>query len=291
MQRRITKTIITAILLAVPMRLRAAEASSGDATETKEQRDARMGWWREAKFGLFVHWGVYSVPAGIYHDKQTPGGERIMNRGKIPMAEYQAFAKQFNPVKFDADQWVKMAKDAGMNYIVITSKHHDGFAMYDSKASDWNIMKATPFGRDPLMELAAACRKQGMKLGFYYSEAQDWNNGGSASGGKWDPAQQRDMDDYIDKVAIPQVREILTRFGPDTPAVLWWDTPTGMNQERAKRLYDTAKGLRPELITNNRLGGGFRGDIETPEQNIPAKGYPGRDWETCYDDERQTGAT
>ena len=114
-----------------------------------------------------------------------------MNRGKIPVAEYRAFAKEFNPVKFNADEWVRTAKDAGMKYIVITSKHHDGFAMFDSKASDWNIVKATPFGRDPLKELAAACKKYGLKLGFYYSQAQDWNNGGSAAGGKWDPAQQR----------------------------------------------------------------------------------------------------
>jgi alpha-L-fucosidase len=282
MKRRTIQTLIATALLLAPTLARAAEAVQTNAPETQQQRDARMAWWRQAKFGLFIHWGVYSVPAGYYHDKPVPGiGEWIMNHGKIPMAEYQAYAKQFNPVKFNADEWVKIAKDAGMNYIVITSKHHDGFAMYNSKASDWNIVKATPFGRDPLMELAAACRKQGIKLGFYYSQAQDWNNGGSASGGKWDPAQQHDMDDYVDKIAVPQVREILTRFGPDIPAVLWWDTPTGMNQERAQKLYNTAKSLRPNLIYNNRLGGNFRGDTETPEQNIPAKGYPGRDWETC----------
>jgi alpha-L-fucosidase len=260
--------------------MRATEAAQNNAQETPQERDARMAWWREAKFGLFIHWGVYSVPAGYYHDKSVGGGEWIMNRAKIPMAEYQAFAKQFNPVKFNADQWVKMAKDAGMKYIVITSKHHDGFAMFDSKASDWNIMKATPFGRDPLKELAAACKRQGIKLGFYYSQAQDWNNGGSAYGGKWDPAQQHDMDDYIDKVAVPQVKEILSNYG-EFPAVLWWDTPVDMNPERARKLYDVAKALRPNIITNNRVGGGFLGDTETPEQNIPARGYPGRDWETC----------
>jgi len=262
--------------------LAGAQPIQTDKVESREQRDARMAWWREAKFGLFIHWGVYSVPAGFYHGQPVKGiGEWIMNRGKIPMAEYQAFAKEFNPVKFDADAWVKMAKDAGMKYIVITSKHHDGFAMFCSKASPWNICDASPFGRDPLKELAAACHKYGIKLGFYYSQAQDWNNGGSAAGGKWEKAQEHDMDDYIDHVAVPQVREILTNYGKDIPAVLWWDTPVDMNHERAAKLYKVAETLRPDLIQNNRLGGGFKGDTETPEQFIPPQGYPGRDWETC----------
>ena len=138
---------------------------------------------------------------------------------------------------------------------------------------------ARPFGRDPLKELAAACRKYGLKLGFYYSQAQDWNNGGSAAGGKWDPAQEHSMDDYIDKVAVPQVKEILTHYG-EFPAVLWWDTPTDMNKERADKLIPLLR-LKPGIIHNNRLGGGYKGDTETPEQFIPATGYPGRDWETC----------
>ena len=273
----------TLFLAAVLMATSLAHAqTTSEAVETKEQRDARMGWWREAKFGMFIHWGVYAVPAGIYHDKPVAGiGEWIMNKGKIPMAEYQQFAKDFNPVKFNADEWVKTAKDAGMKYIVITSKHHDGFAMFCSQASKWNICDASPFGRDPLKELAAACRKEGIKLGFYYSQAQDWNNGGSAAGGKWDPAQQHSMDEYIDQVAVPQVREILTNYGKDIPAVVWWDTPIDMNKERADKIYKAVHELRPDLILNNRLGGGYKGDTETPEQHIPAQGYPGRDWETC----------
>ncbi len=259
----------------------AANETNSIPAETAAQRDARMAWWRDAKFGMFIHWGVYSVPAGFYHDKPVSGiGEWIMNRGKIPMAEYQSFAKQFNPVKFDADAWVKAASDAGMKYIVITSKHHDGFAMFDTKVSPWNIVQATPYGKDPLKDLAAACRKYGVKLGFYYSQAQDWNNGGSAAGGKWDKAQQHDMDDYIDKVAVPQVKEILSNYG-EFPAVLWWDTAIDMNHQRAQKLYDVVHELRPNIIMNNRLGGGFKGDTETPEQKIPARGFPGRDWESC----------
>ena len=249
--------------------------------ETPAMRDARMAWWREARFGMFIHWGVYSVPAGMYHDKQVPGiGEWIMNKGKIPMADYQTYAKEFNPVKYDADEWVRLAKEAGMKYIVITSKHHDGFALFDSQASDWNVVKASPYGRDLLKPLAEACRKHGLKLGFYYSQAQDWNNGGSAAGGKWDKAQEHSMDDYIDKVAVPQVKEILSNYG-EFPTVVWWDTPTDMNKERADKLFKAAQALKPGLIQNNRLGGGYKGDTETPEQFIPATGYPGRDWETC----------
>ena len=272
--KKILLLLTLAVAVTLPLRLSGAET-----TETKEQRDARMAWWREAKFGMFIHWGVYSVPAGFYQDKPVGGiGEWIMHNGKIPMAEYQQFAKEFNPVKFDADAWVKTAKAAGMKYIVITSKHHDGFAMFDSKASDWNIVKAAPFGRDPLQELAEACRKNGVKLGLYYSQAQYWNNGGA--GNNWDSKPGVTMDDYIDKIAVPQVKEILSRYG-EFPTVLWWDTPYDMNAERAQKLYDAVHALKPSIIQNNRLGGGFKGDTETPEQYIPPQGYPGRDWETC----------
>jgi alpha-L-fucosidase len=248
--------------------------------EDKAHKDARMAWWRDAKFGMFIHWGVYSVPAGYYKGQPVPGlGEWIMNKAKIPRAEYQAFAPEFNPTKFDADAFVKTAKDAGMKYMVITAKHHDGFAMFNTEYSNWNIYKGTPFGRDPLAELAAACKRQGMRLGIYYSQAQDWNNGGAAAGGRWDKTQGTDMDAYIDKVAVPQVRELLSNYGP--LAVLWWDTPIDMTKDRAQKLYDAVESLQPQIIQNNRLGGGFRGDTETPEQFIPATGFPGRDWETC----------
>jgi alpha-L-fucosidase len=284
------KTLLTLIIagLILPPAVVPAQAATPAGTETQQERDARMAWWREACFGLFIHWGVYAVPAGRYRDKPVGGiGEWIMKRGKIPMAEYQQFAQDFNPVKYDADAWVRAAKDAGMKYIVITSKHHDGFTLFDSAASDWNVVKATPYGKDLLQPLAEACRKHGIKLGFYYSQAQDWNNGGSAAGtGKWDPAQERSMDDYIDQVAVPQVREILTKYGRDIPAILWWDTPVDMNTERAAKLYNLVAEIRPDIIMNNRLLNNrepnpYSGDTETPEQRIPARGFPGRDWETC----------
>jgi len=269
--------LLTALLGALPC---SAQEVIGRPGETPAQRDARMKWWREAKFGLFIHWGVYAVPAGTYKDKQIGGiGEWIMNRGKIPVAEYQQFAKQFNPVKYDPDAWVRLAKEAGMKYLVITSKHHDGFALFDSKATDWDVVDATPYGKDLLKPLAEACRKHGIVLGFYYSQAQDWNHpGGAAAGGHWDPAQDGDMDEYIRTIAVPQVREILSNYGK--LGVLWWDTPTNMNKERADLLLPLL-ALQPDIITNNRLGGGYGGDLTTPEQHIPATGIPGRDWETC----------
>ncbi len=245
-----------------------------------QSKPDKMDWWKEAKFGLFIHWGVYSVPAGVYDGKDIAGiGEWIMNRGKIPTARYQAYAKQFNPVKYDPEAWVKMAKDAGMKYLVITSKHHDGFALFNTKASKWNVVEATPYGKDLLKPLADACHKHGIKLGFYYSQAQDWNNpGGAASGGHWDKAQDGSMDEYIDKVAVPQVKEILSNYGQVD--ILWWDTPTDMTKERADKFLPVIAKY-PNLITNNRLGGGYSGDTETPEQFVPATGFPGRNWETC----------
>ena len=147
----------------------AAEPANPDpyANETPAQRDARMQWWREARFGMMICWGVYAVPAGVYKDKRG-GAEWIMSVQKIPKAEYEGFAQQFNPVKYDPDAWVRLAKDAGMKYIVLITKHHDGFALFDSKASDWNAVEATPYGKDLVRPLVEACRKHGIKLGFYY---------------------------------------------------------------------------------------------------------------------------
>ncbi len=250
--------------------------------ETKEQRDERMEWWREARFGLFIHWGVYSVPAGIYNgEKMDIVGEWIMYK-KIPVNEYKAFARDFNPVKYDPEAMVKMAKDAGMKYIVITSKHHDGFALFDSKVSDWDIADASPYGKDLLKPLVKAAKKEGIKIGFYYSHAQDWvHPGGCKKGyeeGKyWDEAQGGSFDEYLKEIAYPQVKEILTQYDID---ILWWDSPHWMTKERAELLRPLI-ALKPGLITNDRLGGGYKGDTDTEEQNIPETGIVDRDWEVC----------
>ena len=251
--------------------------------ETGPQRDARMHWWRSARFGMFIHWGVYAVPAGFHKNRPIPGiGEWILRQAEIPVAEYRAFAREFNPVRYDPDAWAALAREAGMKYLIITSKHHDGFALYDSKVTEWDVVDATPYKKDVLAPLAAAARRRGLKFGLYYSQAQDWVHPGGAKAGRnegegWDPAHRGSFEDYLRRIAVPQVREILTGYRPD---VLWWDTPTWMTPERAERLH-ALLDLRPGIVTNNRLGGGYEGDTDTPEQHIPATGIPGRDWEVC----------
>jgi alpha-L-fucosidase len=250
-------------------------------TETPEQREARMEWWREARFGMFIHWGLYAVPAGIHKGQTQKGnlGEWIMNGLQIPVGEYEELAAEFNPVKFDADKWVTMAKQAGMKYIVITTKHHDGFAMYHSKVSRWNIVDATPFDRDPIAELARACSENGIRLGLYYSQAQDWYHpGGISQDRRWDARQDGDWDDYVRDIAAPQVREILTNYGPI--AELWWDSAKFAQTERGVDMLAEATGLQPDLVVNGRLGMGRKGDFSSPEQWIPASGQEGA-WEAC----------
>jgi alpha-L-fucosidase len=251
-------------------------------TETQAQRDARMKWWRAARFGMFIHWGIYAVPAGTWDGKPVPGGgEWIMHNAKITVADYARLAPQFDPENFNAHTWVSLAKAAGMKYIVITAKHHDGFAMFDSKANSFNIANATPFKRDPLLELADECRKQGIMLGFYYSQNQDWTApGGVAYGGHWDKAQDGDYATYLHTKAIPQLKELLTNYQP-YPSIVWFDTPSkDMTPQLAGEIVSLLNKY-PNLIWNNRLGGGYGGDTETPEQKIPPQGYPGKDWESC----------
>jgi alpha-L-fucosidase len=246
----------------------------------KQSMPDKMDWWKDARFGMFIHWGIYSVPAGVYQGKAVPGiGEWIMNTAKIPVKEYAGYAREFNPTGFNADEWVRLANEAGMKYIVITSKHHDGFAMFQSKTDSFNIYDATPFKRDPLKELADACKKYDMRLGFYYSQAQDWHHpGGAAMGGQWDSLQHGNMDEYLDKIAVPQVKELLSNYGKIS--VFWWDTPEGMTHERAQKFLPLLD-LQPGIIINNRLEGGIEGDLETPEQYIPETGIPGKNWESC----------
>ncbi|MBD8880445.1 alpha-L-fucosidase [Rhodanobacter sp. 7MK24] len=249
-------------------------------TETPAQRDARMAWWRAARYGMFIHWGVYSVPAGVWQGKPVDGaGEWIMHDARIPVAEYKQLPARFDPMQFDAHTWVSLAKAAGMKYIVITAKHHDGFAMFDSKANAFNIVDATPFKHDPLRALADEAKRQGIKFGVYYSQDQDWTApGGAAIGGHWDKAQDGDFATYLQTKAIPQIKELLVKYHP---AVLWFDTPTReMTPQLASEIVKLLDRY-PQLIWNNRLGGGYAGDTETPEQHIPPQGFPGKDWETC----------
>jgi alpha-L-fucosidase len=267
-----------------------ADSQAGkESQESAGQLDPRMEWWREARFGMFIHWGLYSQAAGEWNGKTTSGaGEWIMNDMKIPLSKYASLESQFNPVQFDARQWVHIAKDAGMKYMVITSKHHEGFGIFRSSLTDWCI-KSTPFQRDPLKELAAACQDQDMKLGFYHS-IMDWHHPDYAPRKSWNDIDTAppDFDRYVTYMK-GQLKELLTGYGP--VAVLWFDGQweNTWNPVRGADLYEYVRGLQPNIIVNDRVaGGGPRaaqhryGDYITPEQTIPANGLgAGVDWETC----------
>ena len=241
--------------------------------ETPAQHDARLKWFREARFGLFIHWGVYAVPAGFWQGKPV-GAEWIMFQGKIPVADYKAFAKDFTAAKYDPKAWAALAKEAGIKYIVITAKHHDGFALFDSAYSDWNAVKASGAKRDLIRPLADAARAQGLKFGLYFSQSQDWVNpgGGKGRGTDWDDEHKGSFDEFLARISLPQVRELLNKFNPD---ILWWDTEYQMTPERARPFYDLAVS-HPNILINSRLGGGVLGDFRTSEQRIPASAMLGR---------------
>jgi len=248
-------------------------------TWADEASDQRLAWWREARFGLFIHWGLYAVPAGEWKGKLIPGiGEWIMNRAKIPVTEYERLTAQFNPVKFNAEEWVAVAKNAGMKYIVITSKHHDGFAMYRSAASKYNIVDATPFRRDPMKELAEAARKAGLRLCFYYSQTQDWYEP-DAVGNNWDfpDESKKNFARYLENKVKPQVREIMTQYGPI--GLIWFDTPRNMTREQSQELADLVHKLQPQCLVSGRVGNGV-GDYDSAGDNQISVGRVRRDWET-----------
>jgi len=264
-------TILLAIPLALPLLAQPA------ATNT--QRDQRLAWWRDARFGMFIHWGLYAIPAGEWKGQPVPGlGEWIMNHAQIPVAEYEQLAKQFNPVKFNADEFVAVAKNAGMKYIVITSKHHDGFAMFGSKVSPYNIVDATPFHRDPLKELSAACQRAGLRLCFYYSQTQDWHEPDGV-GNTWDfpDASKQNFQKYYDEKVLPQVRELLTNYGPI--GLIWFDTPRNITLEQSRQLADLVHKLQPDCLVSGRVGHNL-GDYDSAGDNQISVGKVKRDWET-----------
>ena len=242
-------------------------------------RARRLQWWREARFGMFIHWGLYALPAGEWKGQPVAGiGEWIMNRAKIPVAEYERLAGRFNPVKFNADEWVGVAKSAGAKYIVITAKHHDGFAMFASKASKYNIVDATPFHRDPMKDLAAACGRAGIRLCFYYSQTQDWHEP-DAVGNTWDfpDESKKNFARYYEGKVKPQVRELLTNYGPI--GLIWFDTPRNMTQEQSQELAALVHQLQPDCLVSGRVGHGA-GDYDSAGDNQISVGRVKRDWET-----------
>jgi alpha-L-fucosidase len=244
-----------------------------------KDHEKRIAWFREAKFGMFIHWGLYSIPAGEWQGKQIPGlGEWIMHNAPISVSEYSKLANRFNPVKFDAEKIVQLAVDSGMKYIVITSKHHDGFAMYHSSVSKYNIFDATPLKRDPLKELADACMRHNIKLGFYYSQSQDWHEANGA-GNTFDfgDDDKKDFDRYLTDKSEPQVRELLTNYGP--VCLMWFDTPYMMTEERGSRFMNLVRKLQPACLIDGRLSKEVHGDyISTGDNVVPNKSMT-EDWE------------
>jgi len=243
--------------------------SARAAEENKDYMKASpeaIAKWQQMRFGMFIHWGPVSLK----------GTEIGWSRGaQIPIEEYDNLYKQFNPIKFNADQWVKIAKDAGMKYIVLTTKHHDGFCLFDTKQTDYNIMNS-PFGRDVVKELAAACKKQGLAFGTYYSVC-DWHHPdfprGSPGGKSRKPNPNLDRyEQYLRK----QVEELIRNYGP--LVTLWFDVPQEFNAERGMGVVKWVRSLQPDIVINNRTG--CAGDYDTPEQKIGIM-QTGRPWETC----------
>ncbi|MFP4157579.1 MAG: alpha-L-fucosidase [Opitutales bacterium] len=293
--------IVSAMCLAISAPTATFGAEPGAQTEAETdwqaleaRREAktaeRLEWWDDAKFGMFVHWGVYAV-IGAELERHGGYAEWTMHGRKMPVAEYREVAKRFNPVNYDPEAWAELVEDAGMKYLIITSKHHDGFALFDSEVTDWDIVDATPYGKGLLKPLADALHKRELRFGTYYSQAQDWTHPGGGikgyeEGDGWDEAQKGSMDDYLAEIAVPQVKEIVRDLDPD---VIWWDTPENMRGDRA----DPFKRIlleNPKIISNSRLGGGFA-DTHTPEQNVPSwdSAQMTDYWETCMTMNRTWG--
>ncbi len=268
-------------------------AALGACAARPAPADHRADWWREARFGMFIHWGLYAIPAGEWDGKPAPGtGEWIMRNAKIPVTQYETLKDRFNPVNFDAHAWARLARTAGMKYLVITTKHHDGFALFDSATSDYDVM-ATPFKRDIMAELARACRDEGITPGWYHS-ILDWHHPDYLPRVPWDnrPASDADFNRYTAYLEA-QVTELLTRYGPI--GVMWFDGEweDHWNHERGKHLYELCRRLQPGILVNNRVDKGrndmagldregeWCGDFGTPEQEVPSTGIPGVDWESC----------
>jgi alpha-L-fucosidase len=287
-------SVLATVVISVALNLSAAEPAQTAAPESKADRDQRMAWFREARFGMFIHWGVYSVPAGEWKDKKTYG-EWFLEETKMPVSQYEKYRDQFNLVKFDAKQWVALAKEAGVKYIVITSKHHDGFAMFDTKLTDWSIM-STPYKHDPIKDLAAACKEAGIKFCLYHS-IMDWHHPDYTPRRAWNDVAAKakatpNFDLYV-KFMKGQLKELVDNYGP--LGILWFDGEweNSWTHEQGKDLYAYCRSLQSDVIVNNRVGKNRQGmqglskgneivgDYGTPEQEIPADGLPGVDWESC----------
>ncbi len=240
-------------------------------------------WFKEAQYGMMVHWGLYSLLAGEWRGKRSGSyAEWIQTRLRIPNMDYARLASAFQPIYFNAEEWVRLAKDCGMKYFVVTSKHHEGFAMYHSKVDKFNVVDATPFGRDVIGEIAEACYKHGMKLGLYYSQDLDWheaNGGGYRSGhipcagsawcNDWDFPEndKKDFDICFRNKIYPQVEEILRNYGE--LCLIWFDVPMTLEEKHSRQIFELVKKYQPDCLINSRLGNGAYDYVSLGDNEIP----------------------
>jgi len=267
--RRLVASAVTCALFLTMLSTAAAEiAVTRQGDEGPVTQDDRMQWWREARFGMFVHWGLSSVLGGEWQGKnygKEVGGasaEWIMLRARIPKEEYAKLAGQFNPHQFDAKQWVALAKAAGMKYLVITAKHHDGFCMFESEHTDYDIMDATPLKRDVIKELADECQRQGIRFGVYYSQRQDWYHSGRSKRAGSPPGYTRMVRGHL--------QELLTNYGDIS--VVWFDTGGG-NVELSDSYGEMVRRLQPRSVICSRLY----------SRNVPAEKRKYADFESLPD--------
>ncbi len=276
--------------------LSAAASKTGWWTASMKTHEQRIQWWKDAKFGMFIHWGIYSLPGGEWKGKKVSGyAEHLMRKEKISRKEYLDLAHQFDPIQFNAEEWILQAKKAGMKYFIITAKHHDGFAMYDSKVSDFDIIDQSGFKKDPMAALAAAAKKYGIKFGFYYSHAFDWehpdapgndweykNPGGDSNlhgGRNWydlHPELLTKAKKYVDEKAIPQIRELISKYHPD---ILWFDTPQKLPLSENIRILKAIRELDDHVVINGRLVrfaesnfGDYKNTADRPAEFFPVTG-------------------
>jgi alpha-L-fucosidase len=279
---QMTSGMLCLSLLVVMMSLPVSKLQAQSIKKGQQENAAKMKWWEQARFGMFIHWGLYSEAGGYWDGKQTDGAEWLMTTAHIPRHDYEQLAKKFDPVQFNADQWVKIAKAAGMKYIVITTKHHDGFSMFNTKATKYNIVDATPWHTDPMALLSEACKKQGIKFCTYYS-IMDWHTPfqepakPSDTHPTYNPTTLTQPKQYIAYME-QQLKEIVTQYHTN---LLWFDGGwlKDWTAEDAHAIYNYVESLNPKIIVNNRLTHDV-GDYGTPEQKIPNGGLPGP-WETC----------
>jgi len=263
--------------------------AAAPASNSSMPQDQKLEWFKDAHFGMFLHFGLYSSYGGFWkgeEKKLSHCAEWLMFAARANRFEYAKAAETFNPTNFDAKEWARTMKATGMKYMVVTTKHHEGFAMFATKVSKYNIVDATPYGKDIIGPLIAAARAEGIKIGLYYSQNLDWYHPGGRDNWHNKDTDFPDYDNdkknfswYVDNITIPQLKEILTKYGHID--LLWYDTSRDMPQEEGERIHQFVSKLSPDTMVNNRLSRWHKGDVETPEKTVPANGVPGKLWEAC----------